>query len=218
MLPRDLGLHLDALDRGDDEQREVGGLQRGGDVADEVGVAGRVEQVDLVAVELERRERERHRDPPPLLLGVEVADGVPSSTLPEAGDRAGGEQQGLGQRGLAGAAVADEGDVADLGRRERLHQNPRRLASCRSGDSTERRDRATVRSRRPGRGGTLGVLAGASAVVPLGRVRASPARRRSPPTRRSSRMLDRRWRARRRAGPRPARRAACAASASPPTR
>ena len=28
-----------------------------------------------MAVELERRERERHRDPPPLLLGVEVADG-----------------------------------------------------------------------------------------------------------------------------------------------
>ena len=39
MLPRDLGLHLDALDRGDDEHREVGGLDRGGDVADEVGVA-----------------------------------------------------------------------------------------------------------------------------------------------------------------------------------
>ena len=38
-LPRDLGLHLDALDRRDDEQREVGGLERGADVADEVGVA-----------------------------------------------------------------------------------------------------------------------------------------------------------------------------------
>ena len=38
-LPRDLGLHLDAFDRGHDEQREVGGLERGGDVADEVGVA-----------------------------------------------------------------------------------------------------------------------------------------------------------------------------------
>ena len=73
-LPRDLGLHLDAFDRGHDEQREVGGLERGGDVADEVGVARRVEQVDLVAVELERRERERHRDAPALLLGIEVAD------------------------------------------------------------------------------------------------------------------------------------------------
>ncbi len=61
-LPRDLGLHLDAFDRGHDEQREVGGLQRGGDVADEVRVARCVEHVHLVAVELERRERERHRD------------------------------------------------------------------------------------------------------------------------------------------------------------
>ena len=49
---------------------------------------------------------------------------VPSSTLPEPGDRPGGEQQRLGERGLAGAAVADEGDVADLRRRERLHPRP----------------------------------------------------------------------------------------------
>ena len=47
-LPRDLGLHLDAFDAGDDEHREVGGVERGGDVADEVGVARRVEQVHLV--------------------------------------------------------------------------------------------------------------------------------------------------------------------------
>ena len=38
-LPRDLGLHLDAFDRRHDEQREVGRVERGGDVADEVGVA-----------------------------------------------------------------------------------------------------------------------------------------------------------------------------------
>ena len=85
-LPRDLGLHLDAFDRGDDEQREVGGLQRGGDVADEVGVAGRVDDVDLVAVVLERREGERHRDAAPLLLGIEVAGGrCWSSTRPRRG-------------------------------------------------------------------------------------------------------------------------------------
>ena len=45
------------------------------DVADEIGVARRVEEVDLHAVELERRQRERHGDPPALLLGIEVADG-----------------------------------------------------------------------------------------------------------------------------------------------
>ena len=121
-LPRDLGLHLDALDRRHDEQREVGGLDRGGDVADEVGVPGRVEHVDLVVLELERRERERHRDVAALLLGVEVADGRAVLDPAEADDRPGVEQQGLGQGGLAGAAVADEGDVADLRGRKRLHR------------------------------------------------------------------------------------------------
>ena len=121
-LPRDLGLHLDAFDRGHDEQREVGGLDRGGDVADEVGVAGRVEHVDLVVVELERRERERHRDVAALLFGVEVADGRAVFDPAQADDRPGVEQQRLGERRLAGASVADEGDVADLRGRKRLHR------------------------------------------------------------------------------------------------
>ena len=38
-LPGDLGLHLDALDRGDDAHDEVDRAQRGRDVADEVRVA-----------------------------------------------------------------------------------------------------------------------------------------------------------------------------------
>ena len=121
-LPRDLGLHLDAFDRGHDEQREVGRLDRGGDVADEVGVAGRVEHVDLVVFELERCERERHRDVAALLLGVEVAHGRAVLDPAQADDRPGVEQEGLGQRGLAGAAVADECDVADLRGRKRLHR------------------------------------------------------------------------------------------------
>src|SRR5262249_40230209 len=39
-------------------------------------------------------------------------------------DRSRREQQGLGQRGLAGTAVADEGHVADLRGRKRLHSRP----------------------------------------------------------------------------------------------
>ncbi len=123
-LPGHLGLHLDALDRGDDEQREVGGLERGAHVADEVGVSRRVEQVHLVPVELERRQRQRDRDPAALFLGIEVAHGRAVLDLAQAVGRTGGEQQGLGQRGLAGAAVPDEGHVADVGRRKRLHPQP----------------------------------------------------------------------------------------------
>ena len=108
-LPRDLGLHLDAFDRGDDEQREVGGVQRGRDVADEVGVAGRVEEVDLVAVELERRER--RATPRCGAAAPRDRSRRRSSRLRPcpAGWSRRREQQRLGQRGLAGAAVARPG-------------------------------------------------------------------------------------------------------------
>src|SRR5581483_7879671 len=122
--PRDLGLHLDALDGRDDEHREVDGAQRGRDVADEVRVPGRVDEVDLVAVDLERRERHRQRDVPALLLGVEVRDGVAVLDPPHPVDRSRAEEQRLGQRRLPRTAVADERHVADLGRRERLHGRP----------------------------------------------------------------------------------------------
>ena len=136
--PHDLGLHLDALDRGHHEHREVGGTQRGGDVADEVGVPGGVDHVDLVAVVLERGDGQRHRDPPPRLLGVEVGDGVAVLDLAETGDRPGGEEQRLGERRLARSAVAHEGDVADLLGRERLGRHrPTPVHTCRSRSSAE---------------------------------------------------------------------------------
>ena len=61
-LPHDLGLDLDALDRAHHEHRQVGDPQRGGHVADEVGVAGGVDEVDLVVVPLERGQRQRQRE------------------------------------------------------------------------------------------------------------------------------------------------------------
>ena len=121
-LPRDLRLDLDALDGRHDEQCEVGGLDRGGDVADEVGVARSVEDVHLAVFELEGCQRQRHRDGAALFLGVEVAHGGAVLDPAEADDRPSVEQEGLGQRGLAGAAMPDECDVADLRGRKRLHR------------------------------------------------------------------------------------------------
>ena len=57
--PRRLGLHLDPLDGAHHEDREVGHPQGGVHVAHEVGVAGRVEDVDLVALVLEGGDRQR---------------------------------------------------------------------------------------------------------------------------------------------------------------
>ena len=62
LAPDRLGLHLDAVDRAHHEHGQVDDPQRGPHVAEEVGVAGRVDQVDLVALPLERRHRERERD------------------------------------------------------------------------------------------------------------------------------------------------------------
>ncbi len=123
-LPRDLRLDLHPLDGRDDEQREVRGLDRSRDVADEVGVPGRVEHVHLAVLELERCERERDRDVAPLLLGVEVAHRGAVLDPAQAHDRPGVEEQGLGQRRLAGATVADESDIADLRGRKRLQDDP----------------------------------------------------------------------------------------------
>ena len=115
---------------------------------------------------------------------------VPSSTLPEAGDRPGGEEQRLGEGGLARPAVADQGDVADLLRRERLgrHRHPpgQRRHGVR-GESTQ--DRPAP----PGAAaGSLGARSGTgrcSPGVPIAH-RSAPL-----PTEDSLRMLDGRWRA-----------------------
>ena len=160
--------------------------------------------VDLVALPLERRDRERHRDRALLLLGIEVAHGVAVLDAPHPRDRAGDEQQRLGQRRLPGSAVADERDVADLRRRERLHAVPPgsvRLdpAGPDSTDPTRCRDPGPPRAVVPR---TTGIAAGTwyprslacEPAVTLGRC---PDSQRTAPT-----MLDGRWRAKAERGPR----------------
>ena len=75
-LPGVLGLDLDAVDRRDHDDHGVGRADRRAQVADEVGVARRVEDVDLHALPLDRRHRQRDRDALALLVGVVVGDGV----------------------------------------------------------------------------------------------------------------------------------------------
>ena len=61
-------------DGGDDEQGRVRGAQAGPQLADEVGVAGGVEQVDLDAVPFDGDQGELHRALLPVLDLVEVGD------------------------------------------------------------------------------------------------------------------------------------------------
>ena len=55
-FPCDFGLHLDAFHGADDDDGEVGHGQPGLHLREEVGVARTVEQIELAAVRLERRQ------------------------------------------------------------------------------------------------------------------------------------------------------------------
>ena len=111
--PQARGGDLDAHHRVDDEHRRLAHAQRAQRVGDEARLAGRVEQVDLALSPLKRAERGRDRHLPRLLVGVGVRDRRSVGHRAQAVGRAGLEQQRLVQRGLARAAMADQGDVAN---------------------------------------------------------------------------------------------------------
>ena len=115
-IPGGLGLGFDALDGAHDHDGQV--HHRGGrpDLAEEVGVARGVDDVQLDVAEQARGQGEGERHVPLDLLGLEVAHRGPVVDLALSGDGAGGEEERLGQRGLARAVVSDQGDIADAGR------------------------------------------------------------------------------------------------------
>ena len=96
-VPCDAGLDLDAVDRAYHDDRCIRRAHRSLNVAEEVRVARRVDDVDLVVFPLERCKRQRHGDLLRDLVGVEVADGVPFLDATGAIDGAGGEQERFGQ-------------------------------------------------------------------------------------------------------------------------
>jgi hypothetical protein len=110
---------LDALGRVDHHDDAVDGEQRAVGVLAEVLVAGRVEQRDVVALQLELERRGADRDAALLLHLHPVGGGVPLglAAAHRAGqlDRAGVEQQLLGERRLAGVGVGDDREGAAAG-------------------------------------------------------------------------------------------------------
>ncbi len=125
--PDDLGLGLDPLDGRDHEQDPVGGRQGRAHVADEVGVAGGVEQVDLEAVVLDGGDGQGDRDLLARLLGLEVGDGGAVLDPADAVGGPGGVAHRLDQRGLAGSPVTNDQDVADMIGGIALHRLPASL-------------------------------------------------------------------------------------------
>ena len=115
------GLHLDPHHGADGDQRALDDAQRGDHVALEARLAGRVDQVDLVALPVDVARRGLDRHGPAVLVLVPVRDGRALLDAAEPVDGARLEQHRLDERGLPRPPVSGDGDVADLARLERGH-------------------------------------------------------------------------------------------------
>ena len=84
-------------------------------VGQEVGVAGGVDQGDLVFLPRRVVKGRRQAQLAARLLGLEIEDGAAVVDAAQTRHRAGVEEDGFGERGLAPAALTDDADVAYLG-------------------------------------------------------------------------------------------------------
>ena len=105
------GLRQRAFGGVDEEHDAVDHLERALDFAAEVGVAGRVDDVDLVVVVVERGVLGEDGDAALALEVVGVHDALGDGFVGAEG--AGLAQHGVDERGLAVVDVGDDGDVED---------------------------------------------------------------------------------------------------------
>ena len=113
LLPQPGGRVVDALVGGDHEERAVGGAEPGAELADEVGVPGGVDEVDLGAVVAHRRDGQAHGSAVCALGVLEVRHRGAVDDRARPGDGARGGEQRLQEGGLAGGAGPDQDDVAN---------------------------------------------------------------------------------------------------------
>ena len=104
-------LGLDALDRGDDEDRAVEDAEDALDLGDEVGVAGRVDEVDREVAEGERGDGRLDRDAALALELEGVGLGGAGVDAADAVDRAGVVEESLGEGGLTGVDVGQDSEI-----------------------------------------------------------------------------------------------------------
>ncbi len=82
--------------------------------AQQVEVAGRVDQVDVPALTIEVTDGAIERVPQFLFMGIGVADGGAARQFAHAGGGARAVQQRFRQQGLARAGLAEQGQIADI--------------------------------------------------------------------------------------------------------
>jgi len=113
-LPPDrLALGLHPLAGAEHHHRPVEHPQAPLHLGGEVDVAGGVDQVDRRVGPAERNSRGVDRDPPLLLLRIEVGDGRAPVHIAKPVAGLGVEEHPLGERRLAGIDVGHDADVAD---------------------------------------------------------------------------------------------------------
>ena len=113
-LPGALHAHGQAVLGGAHQNGALSGADGGQSLAGEVEVAGGVHHVDLHALIIHGSKGQGNGNLALDLLGVIVAGGVAVGGAAQAVGALGHKEHLLGQRGLAGAAVAQQGDVADV--------------------------------------------------------------------------------------------------------
>ena len=94
-------------------------------LADKILVAGGVDQINLGVLKFDGDDRDVDRDATAVLFRVPVGDGGVVFHAAHATDGAGLQQQRFGERCFAGAAVAEQGHVADLLRFVLSHKSSR---------------------------------------------------------------------------------------------
>ena len=104
-------LRLDALDRGDDEHRAVEDAEDAFDLGDEVGMAGRVDEVDREVADQERGDRRPDRDAAFAFELERVGLGGAGVDAADVVDGAGGEEESFGESGLTGVDVGEDSEI-----------------------------------------------------------------------------------------------------------
>ncbi len=108
------GVHTQTGVGVDHDGRRVDGLHRPQHLGDEIGIAGRVDQIEVLASVIEMHQRRLQRVLVDLLFVVKIADARPIGDACRTFDRSGARQDGISQRGLSGRSMATKHYVANI--------------------------------------------------------------------------------------------------------
>ncbi|MPM97761.1 hypothetical protein SDC9_144938 [bioreactor metagenome] len=133
VFPCLLGAHAHAVLGGADNHRSVGHPQSGRDLAGEIEIARRIQDVDFAAVIFNRSNRQRDGNLALDFLRVVITNGIAIRTSAQAVNAAGEIKHGFGQGGLSIPTVTQQTNIAN-GLRGILHSLcPLLVVKCTAG-------------------------------------------------------------------------------------